>query len=587
MMRVEVIEDFAKLRDVRANWDSIYDADPEAHFFLSWPWIYRWFELISYPTLILAVRPDGESSDYVAFLPLWIKTKERKTGGLYHVIHLGGNHFADYTGLVCRPDLEEQAIGALTEYLKTMHWAQLHLQDIRVSERRLALLMKGFRKKDFDTEHTTSEVQDGIDLYICPSAKLTNDFDSYLDTKLSANTRQKLRRLLRQLDSSKDLRITHADASTIERDIDILLRFWTDRWGRQKGDRLAGILENNRNMLRHVFDHGSLLLPILWQGDKPAGALGIFLDNSKKMCLFFVGGRDATFKGPSSGLVLHAHSIRHVIQNGFTAYDFLRGNEAYKYSFGVDDHLIKTVVFKTKDKQNLGSRLDARCLPVVTRRTVQNFRNGAYEKAEVACRQILEVEPQNADALYVLGRILAERGAEEEAMALHKTLLAAAPESYKPCFVLGRSLLKRGERAEAASAYADGFEREPKQAEAYFDLSRTLLYLGLFELAIATLDVAAELEPDFPDLHTTRVKAVKSRDKQSVEALAQVTAATAGFSERIGRIKAIAKAVDRNRPKSAAPLVLEWSQPKGPDRPFTLSRNAMPMAGAAKSTQKG
>jgi len=587
IMHVDIIEDFKKLREVRATWDAIYDADPEAHLFVSWNWIYKWFELISYSTFVLAARPD-ESSDYVAFLPLWIKTKERKKNGdLYHVIHMGGNHFADYNGLLCRPGFEEPALTAIAERLKQMNWAQLQLQDIRMSDSRLALFMKAFRRKDFEVEEKTSDVQEGIDLNICPSAQLPGDWDAYLDTKLSANTRQKLRRLLRQLESAKDLRITHADAKTIDTDIDILLRFWTNRWGNQKGDRLASILENNRKMLRHAFDNDALFLPVLWQGDTPGGALGIYLDKSKKSFLSMLGGRDPAFKGPSPGLVLHAYAIRHAIQSGFTLYDFMRGNETYKYSFGVDDHRVKTVILSTKNKKNLGDRLDKRCLSVVTWRTVQNYRNGAIANAENGCRQILAIDPQNVDVLYILGRILAERGEAAEAMAVHETLQAAGPNSYKPSFLLGRTLELRGDFAAAADAYAKGIEREPEEADGYFDLARTLVYLRLFELAIAAFDTVAELVPNYRDINVTRIKATKAKDRQSLEDLARATAATAGFSERIGRIKAIAKAVARNRPKSAAPLVLEWNQPKGPERPFTFARNAMPTAAAVKPVRKG
>ena len=54
-------------------------------------------------------------TDYVAFLPIWIKTKERKNGEMYNVVHMGGNHFANYTGFICRPEWAEQALPALGE----------------------------------------------------------------------------------------------------------------------------------------------------------------------------------------------------------------------------------------------------------------------------------------------------------------------------------------------------------------------------------------------------------------------------------------------------------------------------------------
>ena len=88
---------------------------------------------------------------------------------------------------------------ALADGLKQLNWRQLHLQDLRISDHRLALLLKGFRKKEFSIEEEAEEIQDGINLNISPAAQLAESWDAYLDTRLSANTRQKLRRLLRRL----------------------------------------------------------------------------------------------------------------------------------------------------------------------------------------------------------------------------------------------------------------------------------------------------------------------------------------------------------------------------------------------------
>src|SRR5262245_39179584 len=202
-MRVDIIDTPERLAAVEANWNAVYDADPEAHFFLSWTWMSRWLTRITYPSLVVAVAPDPESADYVAFLPIWMKTKERRTGNLYNVIQMGGNHFSDYTGLLCRAESQDQAIPALAEGLRQqLNWAQLSFQDIRISEQRLALLLKAFRKRDFSIEEEPDDIQEGINLCLSPCAQLPGDWDEYLDKKLSANTRQKLRRLLRQFEGS-------------------------------------------------------------------------------------------------------------------------------------------------------------------------------------------------------------------------------------------------------------------------------------------------------------------------------------------------------------------------------------------------
>jgi hypothetical protein len=64
--------------------------------------------------------------------------------------------------------------------------------------------------------------------------------------------------------------------------------------------------------------------------------------------LFYIGSRDETFDDLPPGFVLHAYSIRHAIENGFTTYDFLCGNEPYKYSFGAQDHHTRCIVLSTR-----------------------------------------------------------------------------------------------------------------------------------------------------------------------------------------------------------------------------------------------
>jgi hypothetical protein len=291
-----------------------------------------------------------------------------------------------------------------------------------------------------------------IDNSICPFTPLPADWDSYLESRLSANTRQKVRRVLRQVEKSDELRITHADKDTFERDLEILLRFWTERWGSQKGLRLNSILKNNRLMLRHCFADGALFLPILWQGERPVGALAILVDARKKSFLFHMAGRDQTFESPPPGLVLHAHSIRHAIENGFVTYDFLRGNEPYKYSFGAEERRITSFIVATKDEKNLGGRLDRRTLPAVLRIVKQHQKAGRHAQAEAGLRQVLEAEPHNADALYGLGQALAKRGRHAAASSCSGVLAAAG---HRQGLVLARTVAEaRGEFSPAACAYA-------------------------------------------------------------------------------------------------------------------------------------
>ena len=134
-MHIDVIETLEGFDRLEANWNGVYDADPDAHLFLSWTWLSGWLRQISGPWLVLAVREHGEGSPYVAFMPLRLQVKQTDAQ-LRNEVNMAGNFAADYTGILCAPDLDHQAIPAFARYLKQMSWGRLNLENARISEAR-------------------------------------------------------------------------------------------------------------------------------------------------------------------------------------------------------------------------------------------------------------------------------------------------------------------------------------------------------------------------------------------------------------------------------------------------------------------
>lgn len=444
-MQIDIIEDLETFRQIKGNWDAVYDADPEAQLFLSWPWLARWLAQLEGPWFILAARSDVPNDrGYVAFFPMRLRTKMTRSGAFFNEINMAGNYAADYTGLICIPAMEERAIPAFARVLTRMNWTRIHFENLRIGERRARLLLAHFPNRIFrsvEVEHIGK--LDNINNCICPSAALPADWDRYL-MGLSTNTRQKIRRLLKTVEMDDDYRISHATADSIGNDLDVLLRLWKSRWGARKGSRVDTIVRSNRAMLLNCFESGLLLLPTLWKAGSPVGALAILCDARKRSLLFYMAGRDESFDGPSPGLVLHAHTIRHAISNGFLRYDFLRGNEPYKYSFNVEEHRIRCVKIATRTGQNLGNKLDRRSLPSVLHRATGLHQAGHLVEAERGYRQILDNDPSHRDALYRLGQLKAGCGEHGAARRLFLSLVAAypAPKAWlwlaKSCRALGR-----------------------------------------------------------------------------------------------------------------------------------------------------
>ena len=275
---------------------------------------------------------------------------------------MAGNNAADYTGAICAPEHAEKALQAFGRHVAQMGWARLNLENLRMSRERIFAFIGQFSRDIFAlSEYSRVNAADNVDNCRCFAAELPDSFDAYLDGVLGTNTRQKLRRFLRKV-ASGELRITRADAATYEHDIETLLEMWRIKWGARKGDRLQAIMNTNRRVLRDSFKAGTLFLPMLWQGERPLGALAVFVDPVKKSLLFFMAGRDEAVHSIPVGLILHGHCIKLAIENGFATYDFLRGDEPYKFAFGVTESRVNCAAIHTRSGRNVGDRLDPRSL---------------------------------------------------------------------------------------------------------------------------------------------------------------------------------------------------------------------------------
>lgn len=392
-MQIDVIERFETFNGCRSNWDSVYAADPDANVFLSWDWQSRWLHEVDQGWLILAARSQANGDDYVAFFPLRLNARPFKTGGFYTEMLMAGARFADYTGVIARPEYVDAAIDAFGQRLNAMSWGVFRLASTRISEDSHARLVRHFPQDQCEilTDQPFLDSA-GNDNSICPFVELPDTWDAYL-SGLSANTRQKLRRLLRKVDADPDLQITLAGPDTIDRSIETLVDLWSRQWSERKGDNLGSIQEVIQTMLRHYCDLGILHMPILWRGGEPAGLLACLTDRRKHVMHFFIGARDERHNSLQPGLTLHAFNIRQAIGMGLTRYDFLRGNERYKYSFGAIDQKICNTVVRVRSGARKRNILDPRSIPQVLGLIDRQAAPGWQAKAEIGYRQLLMLDP--------------------------------------------------------------------------------------------------------------------------------------------------------------------------------------------------
>ena len=464
-MYIRVIDDFGEFAAVRGDWDAVYAADPDAQFFLSWQWLSDWLTCHKTVWFVLAAKRHESDDAYAAFLPMRMRTQYDEKLGFFNQLHFAGDGFSDYNGVLTRPEFEAEVVPAFAEFLKReFHWARFTMDNLLMSEPRRRLFLAPFDKVRFT--HTDIDYLDsrhGVDNSLCLAVDLPADWDTYLET-LSANNRQKIRRLLRRVEASDDCRITLATPATVERDLRTLLHFWRIKWEPRKGERTESILGRNFVMLMKCARQGRLMLPVFWHGDRPVAALAILVDPIKRVLLFFITGRDETYGDLPAGYLLQAFAIRRAIADGFATYDFLKGDEPYKYHFAPKARRLRAVSLTTRTGRNLGGELDPRGVPAMLQATLDFEREGRGAEAERCYNQIVELAPNDGLALYRFGRFLAKQGDHAGARTLLTRSVEAAPLGENAWLWLARSLQALGETGAAREACRELLKLQPHNA---------------------------------------------------------------------------------------------------------------------------
>jgi Acetyltransferase (GNAT) domain/Tetratricopeptide repeat len=398
-----------------------------------------------------------------------MRTDFDKKHGFTNEIFPAGAGFSDYTGILTEPRFESEAVPVFAEYIKrNLNWAQFRIENLTMSDRRRRLFLRAFDKNRFvQTPISYKFSGDPTDHSICPLINLPESWDEYLKI-LSPNNRQKIRRLLKKVDSSPNYRITWSDTKSIDENLSTLLNFWKIKWLPSKGpQRTDEIVSLNQWMLGRCAKSGALFLPVFWHADRPVAALATLVDRSKKSLLFFITGRDETYREMPAGYLLHAYSIRHAIAHGFATYEFLKGNEPYKYLFGPqEERRQRPVSVATKTNRNLGGKLDPRGLPAMLEMALEFENQNESADAELAYSQIIELAPDNALALYRFGRLKAGNGAHAEAKKLLTRSVEVEPDGDNTWFCLAQSLQALGENEAALAAYRQVAKLQPLNKQA-------------------------------------------------------------------------------------------------------------------------
>ncbi|AMX99084.1 GNAT family N-acetyltransferase [Mesorhizobium ciceri] len=313
VLRCEIIGDPAQFDALTPHWWKLWQQSPSATPFQSPAWLVPWWHAFAPGELATVAVWHG--GDLVGLAPCYL---EHGTAGskLLPV----GISLSDYLDILAVPGIEAEVVGVIAESIFSIGWAQWILSDLPQDS--VALAMK-HPEMDRPTAHAA-----------CPVLAIAGD--ETLAGCVPARRRRQLRRARQAASRCGRIALSSANGSP-QTFLDQLIRLHNVRWAEHGGGVLANpaVEQFHRLSLPLLDAHGLVRCWLLAIDDRTIGAYYGFHHRGRAYA--YLGGFDPAYAEESPGAILIGHAIVESIREDAREFDFLRGQEAYKYGWGAAD----------------------------------------------------------------------------------------------------------------------------------------------------------------------------------------------------------------------------------------------------------
>lgn len=258
-------------------------------------------------------------------------TKNRE--GEAALMLLGSIEISDYLDMICRPEDLSPFLAELLPRLTESDmpaWKVLDFYNILESSPTLPALQSAAAQMGWEYSQQK--------LSHCPYILLPGDWETYL-AGIDKKQRHEIRRKIRRAESA-DVPLRWYivdDEMKLDSEIDAFLHLMAQ--DAEKQAFLTDVMRTQlRNAVQAAFRENWLQLAFLEiNGEKAAGYLNFDYGNH---IWVYNSGLDYKFSAYSPGWVLLGYLLQWANENGRQAFDFMRGDEDYKYRFGATDRFI-------------------------------------------------------------------------------------------------------------------------------------------------------------------------------------------------------------------------------------------------------
>lgn len=344
-MQLSILHETQQLQNMAYEWNALLKESASHVPFLRQEYLLTWWKLLGggewrNGELYTIIGRDSDGR-LIGIAPFFLtQTDEGKSA----LMLLGSHEISDYLDIIARPADLPAFIDRVFDHLASPEapaWQILDFYNVLESSPTLPALEQSASRKGWSFSTFSRE-----SMQCCPTINLPGNWETYL-AGIDKKQRHEIRRKMRRAEESETPVRWYIveDGATLENEAEELFRLMaTD------DDKRAFLTEAMRAQMQAIiktaFEHGWLQLAFLKVSDEKAAAyLNFDFDNR---IWVYNSGLDANFSAYSPGWVLLGYLLQWANEHGRQSFDFMRGDEDYKYRFGGVDRFVTRVVIERK-----------------------------------------------------------------------------------------------------------------------------------------------------------------------------------------------------------------------------------------------
>ena len=321
--------------DLAGHWRHLIDSCTEPTFFDSLTWQKAWWSEYGANSELKLLAVHSDSGDIKMIAPLMVTRGE--------ISFLGSTDLVDYHDFLSAGRPDPRSVEAIARAVDEMPGVDsIRFQSIPGNSATITGFRESAEKLGWEVEIKQEDV--------APRIELPASWDAYLGA-LRKKDRHELRRKLRRLEAAGEMRQIELsrpdDVEAAMDDFMVLYRMSTT-------DKAEFMTADRERFFRTVAvalarDCTTRLSFLEIDGEKVAVSLSFVCGGVRYL---YNSGYNPARSSLSVGFLNHALTIKRSIEEGLRVFDFMRGDEAYKYHLGGVDR----AVFALTATRKTGSR---------------------------------------------------------------------------------------------------------------------------------------------------------------------------------------------------------------------------------------